>query len=101
MADPHVVSALKDKRAELTGRIIVLRAEIAALEQAVKTCDGALALFERPPMTVILPEAGTGRSARSSSTISTSDHPRARSRSFMAYCSARLSRLWATWWGED
>ena len=38
---------------------------------------------------------------RSSSTVSNSDQPSATSRSRMAYCSAWLSRLCSTWWGED
>jgi hypothetical protein len=33
--------------------------------------------------------------------VSNSDQPSATSRSRMAYCSAWLSRLCSTWWGED
>src|SRR5258706_11810614 len=46
MADPHVISALKDKRAELSGeliaaenRIIELRADIGSLDRTIRVFD--------------------------------------------------------------
>jgi hypothetical protein len=46
MADPHVISALRKKRAELSGelvaaekRIVLLRADIASLDGAIRVFD--------------------------------------------------------------
>jgi hypothetical protein len=46
MADPHVISALKDKRAELSGeliaaekRIVELRADISSLDRTIRVFD--------------------------------------------------------------
>jgi hypothetical protein len=50
MADPHVISALRNKRAELSGeliaaerRIVQLRADIASLDGAIRVFDPAAA----------------------------------------------------------
>jgi hypothetical protein len=57
MADPHVISALKNKRAELSGdllaaetRIVQLRTDIASLDGAIRVFDPTAAPDKIPPI---------------------------------------------------
>src|SRR3954468_17138817 len=78
----------------LQSRLLRAKRETSRAATAPTLPRQTSATIRSKPTRVTVPAA---EHPRSSSTISTSDHPRARSRSCMAYCNARLSRLWATW----
>jgi hypothetical protein len=46
MADPHVISALRSKRAELSGELIAAEKRIAQLRADIGSLDGAIRVFD-------------------------------------------------------
>src|SRR5271163_3129610 len=46
MADPHVISALRSKRAELSGELIAAEARIIQLRSDIASLDGAIRVFD-------------------------------------------------------
>lgn len=46
MAQSHVISALTSKRAELSGKIKQLQAEIVSLEEQLDHIDGSIKIFD-------------------------------------------------------
>jgi hypothetical protein len=46
MADPHVISALRTKRAELSGELIAAEKRIAQLRADIESLDGAIRVFD-------------------------------------------------------
>jgi hypothetical protein len=46
MADPHVISALKEKRAELSGELIATEKRIVQLRADIDSFDGAIRVFD-------------------------------------------------------
>jgi hypothetical protein len=46
MADPHVISALRSKRAELSGELIVAEKRILQLHTDIDSLDGAIRVFD-------------------------------------------------------
>src|SRR4051794_31422721 len=46
MADPHVISALRSKRAELSGELIAAEARIVQLRADINSLDGAIRVFD-------------------------------------------------------
>jgi len=46
MADPHVISALRGKRAELSGELIAAEKRIVQLRADIENLDGAIRVFD-------------------------------------------------------
>jgi len=46
MADPHVISALRAKRAELSGELIAAETRIVQLRADITSLDGAIRVFD-------------------------------------------------------
>src|SRR5271170_6785939 len=46
MADPHVISALRAKRAELSGELIAAEQRIVQLRSDIASLDGAIRVFD-------------------------------------------------------
>jgi hypothetical protein len=46
MADPHVISALRSKRAELSGELIAIERRIVQLRADIASLDGAIRVFD-------------------------------------------------------
>jgi hypothetical protein len=46
MADPHVISALRAKRAELSGELIAAEKRIVQLRADISNLDGAIRVFD-------------------------------------------------------
>jgi hypothetical protein len=46
MADPHVISALREKRAELSGELIAAEKRILQLRTDIDSLDGAIRVFD-------------------------------------------------------
>jgi hypothetical protein len=46
MADPHVISALKDKRAELSGELIAAEKRILQLRDDISSLDRTIRVFD-------------------------------------------------------
>lgn len=46
MADPHVISALRSKRAELSGELIAAEKRIVQLRADIANLDGAIRVFD-------------------------------------------------------
>jgi hypothetical protein len=46
MADPHVISALRKKRAELSGELIAAEKRILQLRADIDSLDGAIRVFD-------------------------------------------------------
>jgi hypothetical protein len=46
MADPHVISALREKRAELSGELIAAEKRILQLRADIASLDGAIRVFD-------------------------------------------------------
>ena len=46
MADPHVISALREKRAELSGELIAAEKRIVQLRADISSLDGAIRVFD-------------------------------------------------------
>ena len=46
MVEPHVVSALRDKRAELAGEVEITTRKLQALRAALRSLDETLCLFD-------------------------------------------------------
>jgi hypothetical protein len=46
MADPHVISALRSKRAELSGELIAAEKRIVQLRADIGSLDGAIRVFD-------------------------------------------------------
>jgi hypothetical protein len=46
MADPHVISALREKRAELSGELIAAERRIVQLRADIGSLDGAIRIFD-------------------------------------------------------
>jgi hypothetical protein len=46
MADPHVISALRSKRAELSGELIAAEKRIVQLRADIASVDGAIRVFD-------------------------------------------------------
>ena len=46
MADPHVISALRSKRAELSGELIAAEKRIVQLRVDIQSLDGAIRVFD-------------------------------------------------------
>jgi hypothetical protein len=46
MADPHVISALREKRAELLGELIAAEKRIVQLRADIGSLDGAIRVFD-------------------------------------------------------
>jgi hypothetical protein len=46
MADPHVISALRSKRAELSGELIAAEKRIVQLRADIQNLDGAIRVFD-------------------------------------------------------
>jgi hypothetical protein len=46
MADPHVISALREKRAEISGELIATEQRIVQLRAAIDSLDGAIRIFD-------------------------------------------------------
>src|SRR5271170_2306080 len=46
MADPHVISALRSKRAELSGELIAAEQRIVQLRSDIASLDGAIRVFD-------------------------------------------------------
>jgi hypothetical protein len=46
MADPHVISALRSKRAELSGELIAAEKRIVQLRADIASLDGAIRVFD-------------------------------------------------------
>src|SRR5947209_7329707 len=46
MADPHVISALRNKRAELSGELIAAEQRIVQLRADIASLDGAIRVFD-------------------------------------------------------
>jgi hypothetical protein len=46
MADPHIISALRSKRAELSGELIAAEKRIVQLRADIQSLDGAIRVFD-------------------------------------------------------
>ena len=46
MTDPHVISALREKRAELSGELIAAEKRIVQLRADISSLDGAIRVFD-------------------------------------------------------
>jgi hypothetical protein len=46
MADPHVISALKQKRAELSGELLAAEKRIVQLRADIRSLDAAIKIFD-------------------------------------------------------
>jgi hypothetical protein len=46
MTDPHVISALRSKRAELSGELIAIERRIVQLRADIASLDGAIRVFD-------------------------------------------------------
>ena len=46
MTDPHVISALREKRAELSGELIAAEKRIVQLRADIGSLDGAIHVFD-------------------------------------------------------
>jgi hypothetical protein len=46
MADPHVISALRKKRGELSGELVAAEKRIVQLHADINSLDGAIRVFD-------------------------------------------------------